>query len=46
MIFFMKFQTYEDWQNVKAAHLNASQIIKRIKSDIKEIEKIRNQVGN
>jgi ribosomal protein L17 len=40
-----EFQRYEDWKNVRQAQLNASQIIKRIKSDIKEIEKIRNQVG-
>ena len=42
---YFKFQEYEDWKNVKKAHQNASQIIKRIKSDIKEIKKIRNQIG-
>ena len=36
--------SYQDWQNVKKAQLNASQIVKRIKSDIKEMEKIRNQI--
>ncbi|CAF0973397.1 unnamed protein product [Brachionus calyciflorus] len=39
-----EFQSYEDWKNVKQAHLNASQIIKRIKADMKEIEKIRDQI--
>lgn len=39
-----EFQEYEDWKNVKQAQLNGSQIIKRIKSDIKEIEKIRHQI--
>jgi hypothetical protein len=40
-----QFQSYEDWKNVKHAQQNASQIIKRIKSDIKEIVKIRTQIG-
>ena len=39
-----EYQSYEDWQNVKQAEINASQIIKRIKSDIKEMEKLRAQI--
>jgi len=39
-----EFQTYEDWRNVKQAQQNGSQIIKRIRSDIKEILKIRLQI--
>lgn len=39
-----EFQTYEDWRNVKQAQQNASQIVKRIRSDIKEISKIRSQI--
>ncbi|RNA04997.1 syntaxin-17 [Brachionus plicatilis] len=39
-----EYQSYQDWKNVKQSHLNASQIIKRIKSEIKEIEKIRDQI--
>jgi type I site-specific restriction-modification system R (restriction) subunit len=41
-----KYQSNEDWQNVKQAEQNASQIIKRIKSDIKEMEKVRSQIVN
>jgi hypothetical protein len=41
----MQFQQYEDWSNVKQAHQNCSQIIQRIKSEIKEMEKIRSQAG-
>lgn len=39
-----EYQRYEDWRNVKHAEQNASQIVKRIKSDVKEILKIRNQI--
>jgi hypothetical protein len=40
-----EYQQLQDLSNVKLAQLNASQIIKRIKNDIKEIEKIRNVAG-
>jgi hypothetical protein len=39
-----EFQSYEDWRNVKQAQQNASQIIRRIRSDIKQIRQIRAQV--
>lgn len=39
-----EFQTYQDWRNVKQAQQNASQIIKRIRSDIKQILQIRSQI--
>lgn len=39
-----EFQQYEDWGNVKKAHVNASQIIHKIKADIQEIEKVREEV--
>lgn len=39
-----EFQRFEDWKNVKQAQQNASQIVKRVKSDMKEMLKIRSQV--
>lgn len=39
-----EFQRFEDWKNVKQAQQNASQIIKRVRSDMKEMLKIRSQV--
>lgn len=41
-----EFQQFQELSNVRLAQQNASQTIKRIKNDIKEIEKIRNLAGN
>ena len=42
----VKFQGYEDWANVKQAYVNAAQLLRRLRNDVKEMEEARSAVCN